>query len=355
MSNMLKWGRESFLWLAVPCCLVLAGPLCAAEVVQKVKQATLTLAAKKIDQGTLQIGLSDEIILRLTVEGDASLEVKQGSRVIPGPAWQVNYVQTRTPTETDLRWEQVLRIEPMVPGEHKLQFTLLEYRVQEEDWVQVQWQEVPVLVTTRITQPDLSRMQGPPGIEELPERGTGASWIPAVVGGTAAVILLALGVWLLRKRRNAPAPAAPPEQAALKQLEGLQNGLPTSLEESNLFHTQLADILREYLEARFQIPAPRQTSEEYYQKLAQSGHLTEEQLHQFRDLLQRCDLARFAPLHPTPEECLQTLELARSFCHITSKMHSISTEMLPGSVPMPTALRAPTPASSPNTSAINSE
>src|SRR5262245_57785547 len=36
-------------------------------------------------------------------------------------------------------------------------------------------------------------------------------------------------------------------------------------------------------------------------------------------------------------------------------MHSTSTAMLPGSEPMPTALRAPTPASSPKTSAISSE
>ena len=40
---------------------------------------------------------------------------------------------------------------------------------------------------------------------------------------------------------------------------------------------------------------------------------------------------------------------------VTSKMHSISTEMFPGSELVPIALRAPTPASSPNTSAINSE
>src|SRR5262249_6297993 len=38
----------------------------------------------------------------------------------------------------------------------------------------------------------------------------------------------------------------------------------------------------------------------------------------------------------------------------TSKMHSISTAMLLGNAPMPTALRAPTPASSPKTSAISS-
>ncbi len=40
---------------------------------------------------------------------------------------------------------------------------------------------------------------------------------------------------------------------------------------------------------------------------------------------------------------------------LISKMHSTSTAALPGSDPMPTALRAPTPFSSPNTSASNSE
>jgi hypothetical protein len=41
--------------------------------------------------------------------------------------------------------------------------------------------------------------------------------------------------------------------------------------------------------------------------------------------------------------------------HSTSKMHSISTAMLPGRALWPTALRVPTPASSPNTSRISSE
>lgn len=45
----------------------------------------------------------------------------------------------------------------------------------------------------------------------------------------------------------------------------------------------------------------------------------------------------------------------RKMIHSTSKMHSISTAMFPGSELCPTALRAPTPASSPNTSFISSE
>src|SRR5438874_4383770 len=53
---------------------------------------------------------------------------------------------------------------------------------------------------------------------------------------------------------------------------------------------------------------------------------------------------------PRPRDCFRGPS-----DHDTSKMHSISTAMLPGKEPMPTALRAPTPASSPKTSAINSE
>ncbi len=47
--------------------------------------------------------------------------------------------------------------------------------------------------------------------------------------------------------------------------------------------------------------------------------------------------------------------IPKSVLHATSsKMHSTSTAMFPGSGPMPTALRAPTPASSPNTSRMSS-
>ena len=80
----------------------------------------------------------------------------------------------------------------------------------------------------------------------------------------------------------------------------------------------LADVVRIYLESRYQVPAPRQTSAEYCRALARSEHLPEEQINLLGEFLRRCDLPKFAPLDVTPEECLQTLALARRFLELDS-------------------------------------
>src|SRR5262249_19982822 len=56
-----------------------------------------------------------------------------------------------------------------------------------------------------------------------------------------------------------------------------------------------------------------------------------------------------------PSAPLTMLRAAASHNHSTSKIHSTSTAIPPGRALVPIALRAPTPLSSPNTSAINSE
>jgi hypothetical protein len=291
-------------------------PALTETLTQEQKKATLTLSAPKIQNGKLEIALSDEIILTLTVKGTAPLEVKSGDRVVAGNLWQVTEVSApriTSATGGTQIWEQVLRIEPMQPGPHKLQFAPLEYSEQGGPEQSVQWQEVPVQVTTT-AKPTIDDLKPPPGIEELPgAEAVSPWWVPALAAGTGVLILALLILWWRHLRRKTRTISRPPAEVALQDLNRLQASLPGSLEESTVFHTRLANVVRSYLEARFQVQASRQTSEEYYQTLAQSGLVGEEQLQLLRDFLQRCDLPRFAPLQPAPEECLQTLALARSF------------------------------------------
>jgi hypothetical protein len=208
------------------------------------------------------------------------------------------------------RWEQVLHLEPWFPKEQKLQLALLEYRLGDGPWKTAQWRDIPVLVHTTLS-PE-SQPSPPPEIEELPRPEADPTWLLIAEVGAGLALLFVLVWWFLWRRRALPL-YVPPEQTAMQELSRLQEDLPALHRDSSQFHTRLANVVRTYLEARFQVPAPRQTSEEYWKALTQSNILSAEQLDLLGDFLRRCELPKFAPIQPSWDECLATLMLARAF------------------------------------------
>jgi hypothetical protein len=127
-----------------------------------------------------------------------------------------------------------------------------------------------------------------------------------------AVLLVAGGV-LLWSRRAVKTPPLSPEGWALRELERLAALNPNTAQEVKRFHTQLADVLRRYMERRFQIPAERQTTFEFLQAMRTSPRLADGQQKLLGEILTRCDLAKFARVVPPPEECQGAVTLVRGF------------------------------------------
>jgi hypothetical protein len=251
--------------------------------------------------------------LTLQVEGAARVVVKPGKRVV-GEAWEVTEVTapaTMSLAGNSERWEQVLRIEPKQPGEHKLLVAAIEFQIRGSAWQKSAEQELVVVVTTTAAV-DGKPIGLPPPIEELPAPES-INWPIIVAIGLSLLLLAGLVCWLLRRRRKLVLPAVPAEEIALRELDELGGESPSSPEEINRFHTRLANIVRKYLEARFQVPAMRQTSAEYYQALVGSARLNDQQSQRLHDFLSRCDQSRYAAVVPSPDERLQTVALARHF------------------------------------------
>ncbi|HMF12209.1 MAG TPA: hypothetical protein VKE94_07880, partial [Gemmataceae bacterium] len=75
----------------------------------------------------------------------------------------------------------------------------------------------------------------------------------------------------------------------------------------------VSDTIRRYLELRFRLRAPRQTTAEFLEAMRQSPNLNADQRTLLRDFLERCDLAKFARAEYSVEECKATAAMARSF------------------------------------------
>jgi hypothetical protein len=159
-------------------------------------------------------------------------------------------------------------------------------------------------------------------IEPAAPAAPGFPWSARVVTRLGIGVLLlaavgALGWTYLRRGNRRPRPPRPDEWA-LRELERLEGqGLPAA-GAFERYHTMLSDLLRHYLELRFGFPAPEQTTAEILQRLPQTGQLPENQAKVLREVLERCDLAKFAGIGGTKEDCLTLADRIRQFIRATA-------------------------------------
>jgi hypothetical protein len=173
---------------------------------------------------------------------------------------------------------------------------------------------IPVTVTSV-----LPAQLGEQDIEDISGPAKLASSRPIWIGGGVAALVSAGGALLvlrLRRARRAPK-GVDPWDAALRALQRLLDSGLAEQEKHREFYTAITDIARGYVEQRFRIRAPEQTTEEFLQNargneaLAGFAPLLEE-------FLSLCDLVKFARYHPGAGEVTRTVSACRSFIIGTS-------------------------------------
>jgi len=257
-----------------------------------------------------EVPLSGELNVTLSIEGPAPVEVEPPRPLTPSPDWRVRPGQPKTVTLPNgrERWEQSFRLEPFQSGRVALPLEPVRYRTKNElrDWT-LTWPPLEVQVTSEVGEPDLGKARGVTGIDELPPIPTSAfPWTYVVLAGIVfASACLAVTIVLLR-RRAIRTVRSPRERAIdeLLRLEADAASIPDLAE-------RLADLVRRYLEGRYDLAATRQTTAEFLTSLRGQNTLTDEQIANVDDLLRRADLAKFAEANPSPDECASMLASAR--------------------------------------------
>lgn len=126
----------------------------------------------------------------------------------------------------------------------------------------------------------------------------------------AAAALVAALVWALKRRKKKPkinpALLIPPHRRAKDRLRGATELISNPY----LFCSLVSDVLRAYLEERFNLHAPDRTTEEFLEEMRRSPALTEEQKGLLRNFLNLCDLVKFARMEPAEPELRTLLDAA---------------------------------------------
>ncbi len=133
------------------------------------------------------------------------------------------------------------------------------------------------------------------------------------------VLLLAALIWyLIRRRKNKPVkvepakPAVPLDTIVLDKLKALRNEKLWETGQVKKYHSELTDIIRDYLEKRYHINALEQTSEEIFVGVRHL-EIPEKQMNGLRQMLLLADLVKFAKASPLGNENEQSMENAISF------------------------------------------
>jgi len=183
----------------------------------------------------------------------------------------------------------------------------------------------PLLIEVRSVALDDPKVQRPAKtIYEVPF--SIGYWIRAhlveLLAGLGALVLIIAGLfYLTRKRKTVPAPVveAPMEPVHLRTLRSLRELDASRLwqqGEHKAYHSRITDLLRSYIEERYQVPAMESSTDELLQELGVSPMNNEQRTH-LENMLRLADLVKFAKAKPTPAENEQMMAGAIRFVEAT--------------------------------------
>jgi hypothetical protein len=111
-------------------------------------------------------------------------------------------------------------------------------------------------------------------------------------------------------------PIIPPHLIALEKLKKLEDEKLWQKGEIKKFHIDLTDIIREYMESRYNMMAVESTTAEIIDQLR--NYLDDRIIiEKVREFLELSDLVKFAKLIPIPDENEKCMKVAYEFVDLT--------------------------------------
>lgn len=134
------------------------------------------------------------------------------------------------------------------------------------------------------------------------------------------VLALALGLYFYQKNRKKPEQKAtvptvqePAHRIALRALDELKEKKLWQSGQVKNYHARITDILRAYVEQRYQIAAVEKTSAEIIHAFRLSGLDQKVPFEEFERILRLSDAVKFAKGQPSVAENMKSLEMAYDF------------------------------------------
>ncbi len=268
-----------------------------------------------------EITIADRLNLTLSVTADEEYEIE-----LPGFGEKleqfgiVDY-HTSQPKLTGENRREISRsyeLEPFLSGEYTIPPMTVDFwkkGEQEPDRHELETEALTVQVVSILPED----MQDKALHDIRPPVALPASYRNWIWGGGfgGAALCVGLAIWFaLRRRRNAAVAeqqAPPAHEVALSDLEALVAENLVEQGQIKSFYQKISDILRRYIEGRFGVHAPEQTTEEFLAGIKTGHDFPAAYQGLLKNFLTHCDLVKFAQHQPTAENIQQTFDSCRDF------------------------------------------
>ncbi len=285
----------------------------AAETTAEAENARATLAVSPVEAT-----MADTLAMELTIEApvNAVITWPDMSASLPSELEVVRERTTESPREsTDVVViSKSYELRPAGTGE----IPIPPLPILIDDAIIMETTPIDVLIRSVLSDDDAELAPrrdiaaAPPDYREL-ALGAGAAFI--TLGAVALAIVL------VARRLAARAQAArltPAHVIALERIRLLRNSESMRHADCDTVLTQLSNILRTYLEDRFGIHAPSQTTEEFLEHAQRSPALRVEQAGALSTFLHRCDLVKFADMDASGAEVERAIVTVERFIEDTA-------------------------------------
>jgi hypothetical protein len=105
----------------------------------------------------------------------------------------------------------------------------------------------------------------------------------------------------------------PPHEQAFAELRALVDENLVEKGHIKEFYHRISDILRRYIETRFHLKAPEQTTEEFLAGIRSSTVFNKDEKSLLKDFLILCDLVKFAKFQPESSDIQKTFDSCKAF------------------------------------------
>ena len=218
-------------------------------------------------------------------------------------------------------------LEPFLSGEYKIPPMKIYFRTGgdlaegvEEGSHEIETEEITITVTS-LLQEDYENLSIKPIAGSIDPPPASLPWYLFLI----AFIIIAgsvTGLFLYKKARDEERNriiTIPAHEHAYNELRKLVAKKYIEKQEYKLFYYKISNILRHYIENRYNLHAPEQTTEEFLDIIYKKEHglFNSEQKELLKDFMVHCDMVKFTDIIPSTEEVQKTFNTCKDFIENT--------------------------------------
>lgn len=284
--------------------------------------ATVVLSTDRKD-----MSIADRLHLTITVTADENYTVQLPRFGEKLEQFGIVDYQTTEPELIDKNRIKISRsyvLEPFLSGKYKIPPMTVEFwkkGAKNSDHHKVETQEITINVTSLLPE----KMAGlkihgikPPVNLPAPYK----KWLKWAIIAVGIILTGLIGFFIIKKRKSSVdvvARAVPSHELAFRELEALVDEKLIEKGEIKQFYRRISGILRKYIENRFNINAPEQTTEEFLGRVKANGLFTVKHKTLLNEFLKHCDLVKFAEHQAEDDEIQKTFDSCKHFIMETAR------------------------------------